>query len=227
MFEVDKSKNTTETDYLARLWVPLFEILLSAGNNIIRLKSGESVSVHSRAAKRMCYNEKGHVIAFKIDIRFVVEYKSVEYDVGAGELAKFFPDDIKLFGDECKLIREGKEVVDTLVNIYNGESSDRDPVGYVIQMNGPNAEIASVHLPKPYLYVAVPESKVYIPKSIATLAPFLETLNNLLIFKTKMEKNAQHILNSLENIEARRISVGGKFGRPTPSTTPSYKATWT
>ena len=45
----------------------------------------------------MCYDEKGHVIAFKIDIRFVVEYKSVEYDVGAGERAKFFSNNIKLF----------------------------------------------------------------------------------------------------------------------------------
>ena len=27
----------------------------------------------------------------------------------------------------------------------------------------------------------------------------------------------QHVVNSLENMEARRISVGGKFGRLTPS----------
>ena len=73
-------------------------------------RGGGSVSVHRRATKRMCYDEKGHVIAFKIDIRFVVEYKSVEYNVGAGELAKFSPDNIKLFGDECKLVREGKEL---------------------------------------------------------------------------------------------------------------------
>ena len=38
-----------------------------------------------------------------------------------------------------------------------------------------------------------------------------------------MEKNAQHTLNSLESIEARRISIGGKFRRPTSP----YKVTWT
>ena len=33
---------------------------------------------------------------------------------------------------------------------------------------GPNSNITSVHLPKPYLHVAVPENKVYFPKNIAT-----------------------------------------------------------
>ena len=82
------------------------------------------------------YNQEGNAIAFKIGIRFVVDYKNIEYDVGAGELAKFFPDNVKLFGDECKLTREGKEIVDGLVNIYNGECARCNPIGCVIQMNG-------------------------------------------------------------------------------------------
>ncbi|KAI7849238.1 hypothetical protein BDC45DRAFT_540280 [Circinella umbellata] len=55
MFKVDKSKNTTENNHLARLRV-------SAGNNITRSKSGKYVSAHSKAATK----------TFKIDIRFSV-----------------------------------------------------------------------------------------------------------------------------------------------------------
>ena len=40
-----------------------------------------------------------------------------------------------------------------------------------------------------------------------------------------MEKDAQHVVESLQNLEVCRISAGGKFGRLTPSATPSYKAT--
>lgn len=153
----------------------------------------------------------------------MVDYKDTEYDVGAGELAKFFPDNIKLFGDECKLMREGKEIVDALVHIYNGEYTGCNPVGCVIQMNGvlvdfffflritpwyvvilpsntnllaigPNAQIASVHLTQPDLYVAVPESKVYFPKTIATMSQFLDTLDNLLILKVYKKHESRVVL---------------------------------
>lgn len=41
-----------------------------------------------------------------------------------------------------------------------------------------------------------------------------------------MEKHAQNIIGSLENLEERRLSMGERLGRPTPSTTSSYKSSW-
>ena len=46
MLDVKKSKNTAETDYLGCLCIPMFDILLSAGNNIIRLKSYVFLFIH-------------------------------------------------------------------------------------------------------------------------------------------------------------------------------------
>ncbi|KAI8141328.1 hypothetical protein BJV82DRAFT_618754 [Fennellomyces sp. T-0311] len=90
--------------------------------------SGESVSEHSAAAKRLSYTGERNAVAFKLDIRSVVDWKSKEYDVAAGELSKMFPNEEKLFRDEEKLMREGKDVVDGLVSVYNGKCAESDAV---------------------------------------------------------------------------------------------------
>ncbi|KAG2214174.1 hypothetical protein INT45_005264, partial [Circinella minor] len=96
LFIPSKANKYTETDYLARLWAPLFDLLLSAN------------------------------------------FKDNEYNVAASELAKIFPNDVKLFGDECKLVHEGKDIVDSLVNVYNGESAGNDTIGWILQLTGPD-----------------------------------------------------------------------------------------
>ena len=39
IFIPSKANKYTESDLLARLWTPLFDLLLSAGNNLVRLKT--------------------------------------------------------------------------------------------------------------------------------------------------------------------------------------------
>lgn len=57
------------------------------------------------------------MIGPKIDMRFVVDLDThLEVDVGAAECAKPCPPDSKIFGDEGKLVKEGKDVVDGVVN---------------------------------------------------------------------------------------------------------------
>ena len=70
-----------------------------------------------------------------------MDFKDNEYDVAAGELAKIFPNDVKLFGDECKLVHEGKDIVDGLVNVYNGESAGNDTIGWILQLTGKKADV--------------------------------------------------------------------------------------
>ena len=86
--------------------------------------------------KRTCIQAKRKLFHFKIDCRFVHDYNGQEYDLGAGELSKHDPGDDKLFRDEGKLIREGKEVVDGLAYTLCGSSSDQEFIGWLLQLNG-------------------------------------------------------------------------------------------
>ena len=89
------------------------------------------------------YPGKKNAVPFKIDCRFVHDYNGQEYDLGAGELSKHDPGDDKLFGDEGKLIREGKEVVDGLAYTLCGSLSDQEFKGWLLQLNGTCDRISS------------------------------------------------------------------------------------
>ncbi|KAI7849996.1 hypothetical protein BDC45DRAFT_609102 [Circinella umbellata] len=248
LFIPSKENKYTETDYLARLWTPLFDLLLSAGNNLVltrgrvslvvksvknqskekvRLKTGDSVSKQATISKRLCYNSTEHTIAFKIDLRFVVDFKDNEYDVAAGELAKTLPNDVKLFGDECKLVHEGKDIVDGLIIVYNGESAGNETIGWILQLTGPDGEISSVHLIKPFLYIAIPEQKIDIPKNIQSMKNFPTTLSYLLMFTRKIQESGYNIISSLQTLEDNRSSIAERFGRPSSIIPPCTKTGWT
>lgn len=56
------------------------------------------------------------MIAPKIDLRFILDIGSVEVNLGAAECARPSPSARKLFDDEGKLVKEGKDVVDGIIN---------------------------------------------------------------------------------------------------------------
>jgi hypothetical protein len=56
------------------------------------------------------------VIGPKIDFRFVLDINDEEVDVGAGKVARASPTNTKIHDDEGKLVKEGKDIVDGLVN---------------------------------------------------------------------------------------------------------------
>ncbi|KAI9264225.1 hypothetical protein BDA99DRAFT_536948 [Phascolomyces articulosus] len=70
------------------------------------------------------------------DCRFVYDYNSQEYDLGAGKLSKQDPCDDNLFRDEEKLVREGKEILDSLASTLCGAPSDQEFKWWLLQLNG-------------------------------------------------------------------------------------------
>lgn len=75
-------------------------------------------------------------MSFKIDMRFIFDHGDKEYDVATGELSKIFLDDQKLFSDEGKLVREGKEVLDGLLFSIVGKKADCEVGGWILQLSG-------------------------------------------------------------------------------------------
>ncbi|ORY99267.1 hypothetical protein BCR43DRAFT_503980 [Syncephalastrum racemosum] len=99
------------------------------------VEDAPDIGSHRRREKTY-FDRNGHIIALKVDLRFALDHRSHEYDVAAGELAKMFPSDAKIHSDGCKLVREGKDVVDNLINVVNGVQASDDPVGWIVQLSG-------------------------------------------------------------------------------------------
>ncbi|ORZ12016.1 hypothetical protein BCR42DRAFT_356875 [Absidia repens] len=216
----------TENDFLLKIWGPLLDAILFVNNNLIRMKTGESVNGTSSESKKQQYPQHTNVSGFKIDLRFVYDSKDKqEFDVGAGESARSSQDD-KLAHDLGKLTREGKDVLDGLVCVALDDEQGVDCSGWVLQLSGMQGQIASVHLAGDGLYVAVPQGKLLFPMSISSMGPFLDTLQVLFLFVAKMESNAHLIKDNIESIESRRVSMGKTFNRPRPPKPGNSKLSW-
>lgn len=75
---------------------------------------GESICKFATKNTQALYPGQSYVKGFKIDLRFIVDSEKTGVRPGAGEIAKDDTVD-KLFGDEGKLVREAKDVVDHLL----------------------------------------------------------------------------------------------------------------
>jgi hypothetical protein len=71
----------------------------------------------------------------KMDFRFIVDVDGKEIDVGAGEAASEVCSEEKIIHDEGKLVREGKDVLDGLIQYCINFSID-DLMGMIIQTSG-------------------------------------------------------------------------------------------
>ena len=71
---------------------------------------------------------------FKIDLRFVGDKNGTTYDLGAAECGKDGSES-KLLLDEGKLVREGKDVVDCLLETLH-ESNHKHVMSWHVQIDG-------------------------------------------------------------------------------------------
>ncbi|KAG2211113.1 hypothetical protein INT45_009765 [Circinella minor] len=232
LFDNNSPIDKTELDYLNRIWTKVFDYFLTASGlrHSIRLLtvdySGESVSRHTSITKKNMYPDKKNTVSFKIDCRFVYDYNGQEYDLGVGELSKQNPGDDKLFGDEGKLIREGKEVVDGLASTLCGRSSDQEFKGWLLQLNGHNGELITIHMISPGLYVSIPQRSLTIPSSLTTLIDFEQTLDSLFLLKDGLEANAHLVHESIMDISNRRTSTSERMGREQETSSHCTKVSW-
>ncbi|KAG1443267.1 hypothetical protein G6F56_010734 [Rhizopus delemar] len=94
------------------VWVPLLKKTLSVGDDL-----------------QYQYINTKHIKAFKVDIRFLYDLNGNEYDVGAGEAAKEAIDEAKILNDKSKLLREGKDVLDRILNTVIPGDDAKNAIG--------------------------------------------------------------------------------------------------
>ncbi|KAI8066915.1 hypothetical protein BC940DRAFT_59722 [Gongronella butleri] len=134
------------------------------------------------------------------------------------EAARRYDDDQKLSHDHGKLLREGKDIVDQLLNnVVDSEAAERIK-GFVFQLIGTQGAITSLHLDdeEEGLYVAVPQKSISLPRSIHSLRRFEDTLAVLLNIRRELDSLAHCLRDQMELMEERRRSVGATRSRPAP-----------
>ncbi|KAL7308120.1 hypothetical protein PS15m_012014 [Mucor circinelloides] len=133
-------------------------------------------------------------------------------DVGGGEAARENATGNKIHEDEGKLVREGKDGIDHFLEDTVKVPAE-DLVGSILQMKGFSGEFSSVHLNDPLGYGAVPQCKIYIPRDIYALGPFIDSLANLISMVEEMEEMASLLIQAYSFFEDRRSSFGPFVGR--------------
>ncbi|KAL1925945.1 hypothetical protein VTP01DRAFT_7223 [Rhizomucor pusillus] len=206
------SSRVTEYDCLLKAWGPLIDKMCCT-NSIVRLKSGESINPITTANKSVMYADNKNVYGFEVDIRFVYDQQEHETDVASGEIAKDTTSVDKLFMDEGKLIREGKDILDDMLRNAIEEYAHERLACWMIQIAGLVGQISSIHMVKPGSYVAVPQGKIRFPDNCMGMDELEKTLENLFLFVEKVEENARFYKSVVDCVDDRRRSMGGAFSR--------------
>ncbi|CAO3628966.1 unnamed protein product [Cunninghamella blakesleeana] len=120
----------------------------------------------------------------------------------------------KIQRDLSKLVREGKDVLDGLLNIALNQDTAKGLSAWMIQICGLQGQISSLHLSHNGLYVTIPQFKINFPTSVSTLHSFKYSLESLMTFIFKMENSSHIIKSSIQELENKRNSMGKKLNRP-------------
>ena len=135
-------------------------------------------------------------------------------DIAAAEAAADGSSDNKTTDDNAKLLREGKDILDNLLNISLEQRAADTMVGIVIQIDGFQGTIASLHLDQDGLYVALPRQRLQYPRSTTSLHRFSDTLDALIALKEQLCLISAMINNQMELYKDKRSSLGSKHSRP-------------
>lgn len=130
----ENADKNSEDDYSNQVWVPVFKALFSIHDNLIRLKTGETVPDDSTNGKATLYDSMNKVVGFKIDIRFLFDYDGYEFDLGAAEVCVPGSLDQKINDDLAKLLREGKDNTDSQHKATFGDKEP--PYTWILQIVG-------------------------------------------------------------------------------------------
>ncbi|KAG1538681.1 hypothetical protein G6F49_012527 [Rhizopus delemar] len=222
----------TEYDVTFKLWLPLFDRLFAG--TYISTRIAETSNTFTAINKRAMYaNSHHHPIAFKIDIRFVhnCHHTSKMIDVAAAEAALDGSANDKIINDNAKLLREGKDILDKLLNASLEQHAANAMMGIVIQLDGFQGAVSSIHLDQDGLYVALPRQRLQYPRSIASLRRFSDTMDALLALKNQLCSISTIISSQMDLCKDKRASLGSKHARPATAIPPHHltkkqRATW-
>lgn len=196
----------------------MFKALFSIHDNLIRLKTGETVPDDSTNGKATLYDNMNKVVGFKIDIRFLFDYDGYEFDLGAAEVCVPGSLDQKINDDLAKLLREGKDNTDGL---HKATFRDKGPpYSWILQIVGLTNHMSSVHYVGHQLNVGVFQKTINFPNSVIELSSGKDFLYGLFRLRDSMEKYAHKIRNnlvaskSLVNKSSKKLSNSSTHSPP-------------
>jgi hypothetical protein len=94
------------------------------------------------------------------------------------ECGKCTSDAKKVWDDNDKLVREGKDVLDRLYGVLGNKKQNSLSV-WTFQFIGLNRRISSIHLAENGLYVAIPQLEFKFPHNLDNLSTFIDAYSSL------------------------------------------------
>lgn len=209
--KLSQLKKISEVDIFFKVWSPIINGLINV-NKRLRLKSGETVNLVSTAAKKQLYSEAQQVIGFKIDIRILYDFEDQEIDLCAGEISKGTSNNAKVWHDDSKVIREGKDILNQLYDLC-GNRKNNDLYSWSIQISGLQCVLSTQHLCSNGLYVSVPRFDFVFPKNFSSLGELDNMYKGLSTAIEDMERRSYLVENFLkQNKEQEQSNLTDVLG---------------
>ncbi|CEG65105.1 hypothetical protein RMATCC62417_01965 [Rhizopus microsporus] len=103
-------------------------------------------------------------------------------------------DDDNLINDHCKLLREGKDILDCLLETVVEKGATDKGKSLFIQLDCTQCQLSSIHLgDEANVYIAIPKQRLLLPTSAASIRRFEPTSAALLQLRRELSKLAMVI----------------------------------
>ncbi|KAI7899835.1 uncharacterized protein BX663DRAFT_519662 [Cokeromyces recurvatus] len=212
MLNQENRAKISERDFTYQLWLPIFQKIFHINDEIIRIKVGETVLSESTESKASIYTSSSNIVGFKVDIRFLLDFETEEFDLACAEACIPVVPVAKIHHDMSKLLREGKIMQTAALNVIQNSSI----YSWVIQISGPSCSFYTVHGTKNQYHVCVHQFMVVFPKEYSELPSFLKSLSNILMFRDSLEATANSMKAAI--LKTRSDMDEGDLGASRPST---------
>ncbi|KAG1056033.1 hypothetical protein G6F43_002033 [Rhizopus delemar] len=187
----------------------VFRRIFSLNNNLIRIKCGESVSDSMKKGREELYPRDSNVVSFKVDLRFIYDDDEFEIDLATVECSKPKPNDEKNERDSGKLCQESKDSLDTIWDLL--KYIQWGVKYWSLQISGSVDIDSTTHYTQNGFYVVIPRFQFHFPTSFASMADFIDDINNLLMIRNDIEKTAHYLQHTLKSNWNSVSSISQKF----------------
>ncbi|ORX53136.1 hypothetical protein DM01DRAFT_9035 [Hesseltinella vesiculosa] len=210
LLDPDNTTRVTEYDFITQIWAPILKSLIDI-HGVLRMKIGESSPVQGIVGRKRSYSDTR--VGFKVDLRLLFDSRSNEHDLLSLEAAKA-GDSSKLCHDICKLMREAKDNLDASLQHVLKQHMQTPFLSWYMHTNGACAHVGTVHLAQAGLYLALHESKIHIPRNLASLQSFKKEFIALISMVFDLERNALMIKKSMDSLDCRKDSAMSRHVDP-------------
>ncbi|KAI8640628.1 hypothetical protein BD408DRAFT_369586, partial [Parasitella parasitica] len=207
----DSVTECSEWDYVVKLWSPLIEELFDGVNNL-RTKWGDTVFELA--------NEDGTADP-KIDIQVILDKAIQMRNVSSGKFSKHNPGNLKYQADKCKVMIEGKNIINQLV--FHGVDICNIPV---LQICGSELHMLEVSLVAPGLYVGNKRYSFSLVNTWENFEILPELIEGLLEFKNECVEVGELLKDHLITIEYKKGSTTGPKYKKSSSHMVNNKKRW-